>query len=172
MTKSLSFLAIFFWCLTSLVGAQPKGKWRTATSSELASFLPVRAPVDKERIETEMRTASGIINDHGQMIASVVLITAGYAAEGKYSHYLLTQRPLHLGSNISLPAGAYVIGWTRSADGLVVHIFEASTVKDLGTVLAPPIPQPKRVEGFRIWPPSDQHFIQIGRYMLPYAIGD
>ena len=80
------------------------------TAAELETFLPARAPVDKERIESEMRTASGIINDRGQMIAAVVLITAGYAADGKYSHYLLIQAPLTIGDNLTLPPGAYVIG--------------------------------------------------------------
>ena len=152
--------------------AQSKSTWRAATPAELEGFLPARAPVDKERIETELRTASGIINEHGQIIASVVLITAGYAAEGKYSHYFLIQRPVTLGDNMQLPPGAYVIGWTRSDNGLLVHVFDAATVKERGDVLAPPIPQPKRVESFRIWPPNEQHFIQIGRYMLPYSIGN
>ena len=169
--KRILLLAVLLFWWPSLSGAQKKTTWRAATPTELESFLPARAPVDKERIETEMRTASGIINDRGQIIASVVLITAGYSAEGKYSHYLLIQRPLNLGGSVTLAAGAYVIGWTRGADGLLVHIFEAATVKDLGTVLARPIPQPKRVESFRIWPPDDQNFIQIGRYMLSYSIG-
>jgi hypothetical protein len=170
--KRIFFFAVFLCCWPCMVGAQTKSGWRAATPAELESYLPARAPVDKERIETEMRTASGIIDDRGHMIASVVLITAGYSAEGKYSHYLLTQRRLILEPSLSLPAGAYVIGWTRGTDGLIVHIFEAATAKDVGTVLARPIPQPKRVESFRIWPPDEQHYIQIGRYMMPYSIGN
>ena len=54
-----------------------KGSWRQATDAELASLLPARAPVEKEHIETEMRTASGIVNGHGRFIAGVVLLTAG-----------------------------------------------------------------------------------------------
>ncbi len=166
-------LALFLVLCSLSTGcfAQTKGVWRTATPAELETVLPARAAVDKERIESEMRTASGIINDHGQIIASVVLITAGYAAEGKYSHFFLIQRPVTLGDKLELSAGAYVIGWTRSESGLRVHIFDAATVKERGTVLARPIPQPKRVESFRIWPPDEQQYIQIGRYMLPYRIG-
>jgi hypothetical protein len=152
--------------------AQTKSAWRAATAAELETFLPARAPVDKERIETEMRTASGIVNDHGQIIASVVLITAGYNAEGKYSHYFLIQHTITLGDNIELSPGAYVIGWTRTDNGLMVHVFDAATVRERGVILAPPITQPKRVESFRIWPPNEQHYIQIGRYMLPYSIGN
>lgn len=170
--KSLLLLALLCCCSPIRASAQPKETWRTATPAELEAFLPSRAPVDKERIETEMRTASGIVNEHGQLIASVVLITAGYSAEGKYSHYLLTQRALKLDDAVSLAPGAYVIGWTRGNDGLEVHLFDAATTKEVGTVLARPIPQPKRVESFRIWPPNEQHYIQIGRYMLLYSIAD
>jgi hypothetical protein len=170
--KQFLILAIVLSCLPMQCPAQTKAGWRAATPAELESFLPARASVDKERIETEMRTASGIVNDHGQLIASVVLITAGYAAEGKYSHYLLIQHAITLGDNMALPPGAYVIGWTRTDNGLLVHVFDAASVKERGVILARPLPQPKRVESFRIWPPDEQHYIQIGRYMLPYSIGN
>src|SRR6202042_3866612 len=55
--------------------AQNKPGWRSATMDELKAVLPARAPVQKERIETEMRTASGIVNSNGKVIAGVVLIT-------------------------------------------------------------------------------------------------
>ena len=163
---------LFVCCWPALSGGQTKVGWRAATPAQLEAFLPARAPVAKERIETEMRTASGIVNDRGQLVASVVLITAGYSAEGKYSHYLLTQKALKLEDAVSLVPGAYVIGWIRSNDGLQVHVFEAATVKEIGTVLARPIPQPRRVESFKIWPPDEQQYIQIGRYMLHYSIGN
>ena len=76
--------------------------WHTATPAELAAVLPVRAPVENERIETEMRTATGVIDSHGKVIAAVVLITAGYAANGKYTYYLLAQSPLRIGASIDL----------------------------------------------------------------------
>src|SRR5437588_6421674 len=118
--KRIFLLAVFLCCWPCIFGAQTKSGWRAATAAELESYLPARAPVDKERIETEMRTASGIIDDRGRMIASVVLITAGYSAEGKYSHYLLTQQRLILEPSVSLPAGAYVTGWNRATNGLIV----------------------------------------------------
>jgi hypothetical protein len=170
--KYLLIVAMFCSCWPNTSIAQPKDNWRAATPAELEAVLPSRAPVDKERIETEMRTASGIVNERGQFIASVVLITAGYSAEGKYSHYLLTRRALKLDDAVSLPPGAYVIGWTRGNEGLQVHVFEAATVKELGTVIARPIPQPARVEAFRIWPPNEHRYIQIGRYMLLYSISN
>ena len=110
----LLFLLLIF-IPTSFVVAQEKSSWRMATSSELQAVLPTRAPVEKERIETEMRTASGIIDSKGKIIAGVVLITAGYSADGKYSHYLVVQSPISFGS-VSLASGNYVIGWQRGED--------------------------------------------------------
>ena len=69
--------------------------------------------MEKERIETEFRTASGIVNGKGRFIAGVVLITAGYAAEGKYSNFLIVQSPVKIG-DIALNAGEYV--WLRVTD--------------------------------------------------------
>ena len=100
--------------------------WRSATPSELQALLPARAPVQQEHIETEMRSASGVTNGHGQFFAGVVLITAGYSADGKYSHYLIAQVPVQIG-DISLPPGEYVFGWDRGEDVLNVHFYDAAT---------------------------------------------
>lgn len=149
---------------------QTRSQWRTASPGQLEAALPARAPVEKERIETEMRTASGIINQRGQIVAAVVLITAGYSADGKYSHYLLAQVPLTLDRHLSLAAGNYVVGWRRGEDGLVIRFFDAASGVERGTVLARPMPQAGRVESFRIWPPSERSAIQIGRFTLPYSL--
>ena len=69
-------------------------RWRSATADELRKVIPARAPVIKENIETEFRTASGVTDGRGRFIAGVVMITAGYSAEGKYSHFFITQAPL------------------------------------------------------------------------------
>ena len=121
--KLSSFLLLSILAIPSL-GAQTKPAWRSATTEELKAVLPARAPVQKERIETEMRTASGIINSNGKVIAGVVLITAGYSADGKYSHYLLVQSPITIG-DISFAPGSYVFGWQRTDDGLVVKFYDA-----------------------------------------------
>jgi hypothetical protein len=149
--------------------AQARSGWRVATAAELEATLPARAPVGKERIETEMRTATGIVNERGQMVAAVVLITAGYAADGKYSHYLLVQAPITIAEQ-PIPVGTYVIGWSRLEEGLAVHIFDAASGVERVTVTAKPIVGSKRVESFRIFPPSERSIIQIGRYMLPYSV--
>jgi hypothetical protein len=150
-----------------------KAIWRQATDAELASLLPARAPVEKEHIETEMRTASGIVNSHGHFIAGVVLLTAGYSADGKYSHYLLVQVPLRIGGFVLKP-GDYAFGWTRTqgGDALSVHFHEAATGNLVGTADAHRIAGSSRVESLHIWPPGDKALIQIGRFGVPYEIGE
>jgi hypothetical protein len=146
-------------------------EWRTATDAEMKSVIPARAPVVTERIETEMRSASGITNGRGKYIAGVVLITAGYSAEGKYSHFFLTQVPLKLGASTELPAGEYVIGYEHTDQGLLVHFYEAATGNPVGSVLATLIQGNTRVEPIRVWPPKDRAVIQIGRFGFSYQIG-
>ena len=145
-------------------------RWRAATTAELEAALPARAQVEKEHIETEMRTANGIINSHNQIIAAVVLITAGYAADGKYSHFLLVQSPLVLDGRLKLAPGSYVLGWRRTDEGLEVHFFDSMTGTELGSGIARAAPTGTRVESFRIWPPSERKDIQIGRFFLPYSL--
>lgn len=151
--------------------AQSRTGWRTANSSELEAALPARAPVEKERIETEMRTASGIINSRGKIIAGVVLITAGYSADGKYSHFLLIQSPIMIG-DITLSPGSYVLGWNRVDAGLIVHIYEAATGAERVSATARQMAVGTRVEAFRIWPPSERPIVQIGRFELAYNLKD
>jgi hypothetical protein len=148
-----------------------KGTWRQATDSELASLLPARAPVIKEHIETEMRTASGIVDGHGHYIAGVVLITAGYSAEGKYSHFLIVQSPIKVGG-VDLKPGEYVLGYTHSGDILNVHVNEASTGNLVGTVDAHLVPSIKGVTNLHIWPPATRAIIQIGRFGISYELGE
>ena len=102
------------------------------------------------------------------------MITAGYSAEGKYSHYFLVQAPMRVGT-IDLSPGDYVFGWTRSQDALKVSFYQAPTGKEVGQVDAVRNPSITRVESFRIWPPhgaaTEPHsVIQIGRFSFPYAL--
>ncbi len=164
------FFVLFLLLAPSLfLGAQSNSSWRAATQAELQSTLPARAQVEKERIETEMRTASGIIDSRGKMIAGVVLITAGYSVDGKYSHYFMVQSPITVG-DVALPAGNYVLGWQRGDDSLVIKFYDATTGEQYGTTAAPRLAAGSRAESFRIWPPSSHPFIQIGRFAVPYAL--
>jgi hypothetical protein len=151
--------------------AAQKDVWRQATAAQLAAVLPSRAPVGDEHIETEMRTASGIVDGHGHYVAGVVMITAGYSADGKYSHYMIVQAPMKIG-HFSLKPGQYVFGWTRSGseNALTVHFYVAATGQLVGTATAHWIQESTRIESLHIWPPADKSLIQIGRFGIPYQV--
>lgn len=159
--------------LSCSFAAAQKSLWRPATDPELASLLPARAPVEKEHIETELRTASGIVDNKGHFIAGVVLLTAGYSADGKYSHYLVVQAPVKIGG-IAFKPGEYVFGWERAKthDALSFHFNQANNGALVGTCEAQRMIGSSRVESLRIWPPSDKAVIQIGRFAIPYEIGE
>src|SRR6202008_295951 len=106
------------------------------------------------------------VNSHGHYIAGVVLITAGYSADGKYSHYLVVQAPVRIGG-VALKPGEYVFGWVRDGDSLRVHFTQAATGELVGNADAPLVPGHVRVESLRIWPPGDRSLIQIGRFGIP-----
>lgn len=168
-------LRIFLSCaVLFLVAAKApaqKAAWRQASETELASVLPSRAPVGNEHIETEMRTASGIVDGRGHYIAGVVLLTAGYSVEGTYSHYMIVQAPIRIG-RVELKPGRYVFGWTRAEDGdsLSVHFNIAESGELVGAAEAHRIAGSTRVESLHIWPPGEMGIIQIGRFGIPYKL--
>ncbi len=161
----------FLLTIALLSLATQNGSWRPATEAELKDVIPARAPVGSERIETEFRTASGITNGKGKYIAGVVLITAGYSADGKYSHFLLAQVPIKVGA-IELKPGDYVFGWHHEADALRVMFYEAQSGKFLGSVDAVRNSTIGRIESFHLYPPSEKSIIQIGRFGFGYRIGE
>lgn len=144
--------------------------WRAATEPELKSVIPARAPVEKERIETEFRTATGITDGKGKFVAAVLLITAGYSADGKYSHFLVTQVPLKLGA-VELQPGEYALGWKRGDDLLNVSVYDAQNGNVLGRIQALRLNRIGRVESFHIYPPAQKSLIQIGRFGFTYSLG-
>jgi hypothetical protein len=163
----MSALVLFLALLTNT----SHQSWRQATESELKAVIPARAPVGNERIETESRTASGITNGKGQFVAGVVLITAGYSADGKYSHFLLVQAPIRIGK-IHLKPDNYVFGWRKETDSLNVMFYEAQSGKFLGSVEAVRNSRIGRIESFHVYPPADKALFQIGRFGFTYTIED
>jgi hypothetical protein len=162
------FLGAVFLALicAACVPAAQDSNWRQATEAELKDIIPARAPVEKERIETEFRTASGI-TDGKANIYGVVLITAGYSADGKYSHYFVTQVPLVVGE-ITLKPGSYVFGRQKNTDSLTVKFYEAESGKYLGDVEAVRNSRIGKIESFHIFAPSERSVVQIGRFAFPY----
>jgi hypothetical protein len=150
-------------------GAAPDANWRAATEAELKDLVPARAPVEKERIETEFRTASGVTNGKAYVFG-VVLITAGYSADGKYSHFFASQVPIKVG-DLALKPGSYVFGWQKNPDSLSVKFYEAQSGKFLGIVEANRNSRIGKIEQFHIYPPNDRSIVQIGRFAFPYKLG-
>src|SRR5689334_11304436 len=145
--------------------------WRTASEPELRKIIPARAPVIKENIETEFRTASGVTDGQGKFIAGVVMITAGYSAEGKYSHFFIAQVPLQIG-DFYLTPGEYVIGYQRkTADSITVTFYRASSGDEVGEVEASRNKKSSAVRALLIQPASGgRGTIQIGRFIFDYHL--
>ena len=98
------------------------------------------------------------------------MITAGYAAEGKYSNFVIAQVPMKIEA-LTLPPGTYVFGWKHQReDELLVSFYEAESGKLLGTVEARRTSRIGKIESFHISPPGDKAQIQIGRFAIPYKL--
>jgi hypothetical protein len=164
----LRFILLFSALSASLLNAA----WRSATEAELKVLIPARAPVEKEHIETEFRTASGITNGNGKFIAGVVLITAGYAADGKYSNFLMVQSPMKIGA-ITLKPGDYVFGFRRKDDDLLeVKFYDAHSGEFLGDAEAHRLSRTGRIQSFHVSPPGEKALIEIGRFGMTYSLSD
>jgi hypothetical protein len=166
--KRIALAWVLLCCTPALAGGPI---WRQATPVELRQTIPARAPVGKERIETEFRTASGI-TDGQRFVAGVVMITAGYEAEGKYSHFFITQVPLRIGEMLLQP-GEYVFGYKRVDDAMEVKFHEAANERLLGTVRARLDMRRTGVRQFYISPAaygSGRGTIQFGRFVFEYKL--
>lgn len=145
--------------------------WRPASEKEIEALIPARAPVETERIETDLRTAAGVTDGRGKFIAGVVIITAGYSAEGKYSHFFITQAPVKIGEAVLQP-GDYVFGFKRAdAETLEVKFHEAATGKHVASVKARRDSKGGPIRSFGITPPGNTNsIIQIGRFFFEYKL--
>jgi len=154
-------------------GVTPANHWRAANETELRKIIPARAAVIKENIETEFRTASGVTDAKGRFIAGVVMITAGYSAEGKYSHFFITQVPLTIG-NLSLQPGEYVFGTQRTSnDAIRVSFYRAANGEALGDVEAKVNRKSSAVRSLLISVPvGGKSTIQIGRFVFDYRVSE
>jgi hypothetical protein len=146
--------------------------WRLASEGELRKIIPARAPVIKENIETEFRTASGVTDGRGKFIAGAVMITAGYSAEGKYSHFFIAQVPLQVG-DFSLQPGEYVFGYQRKTpDSITVTFYRASSGDTVGEVEAFRNRKSSMVRALLIQPATGgRGTIQVGRFVFDYRLG-
>jgi hypothetical protein len=168
-----ALLAVVLFAAGAGHAAASRARWRAATADELRRVVPARAPVLKENIETEFRTASGVTDGRGRFIAGVVMITAGYSAEGKYSHFFITQAPLRVG-DFDLPPGQYVFGYERTGDETIrVRFYRASSGEPVGEADALKNRKSSLVRSLLISPPNGgKATIQIGRFLLEYRVAE
>lgn len=140
------------------------------TEAELKNAVPEKAPVIKENIETEFRTASGISNDKSQ-IFGVVIITAGYEAEGKYTHFLRTQTKMRIGELVLEP-NDYIFGYQRlDVETLRVMFYRAKDGELVGATKAKVERSKGAIYSFLIEPPvANQGKIFIGRFTFNYSL--
>jgi hypothetical protein len=172
LINTLFCMALVFSSST-LADRAARARWRAATEPELRRLIPARAPVIKENIETEFRTASGVTDGRGKFIAGVVMITAGYSAEGKYSHFFITQTTLKVGGMLLQP-GEYVFGYQRiNNDAIRVSFYKASSGEAIGAVDAHVNRKTSLVRSLLISPPVDGRApIQIGRFFFEYKLAE
>jgi len=144
--------------------------WRKMTDAELKASVPEKAPGIKEQIETEFRTASGITNGKSNMLG-VVIITAGYEADGKYTHFFRTGAGVKLG-DLDLPAGDYIFGYRRiDQDSLRVTFYYAKSGELVGELKASVERKKGGIYSFLITPPAAKAGkIYIGRFFFDYAV--
>jgi hypothetical protein len=158
--------------LLLMAGSAFAAGWRVASETELRKIIPARAPVIKENIETEFRTASGVTDGQGKFIAGVVMITAGYSAEGKYSHFFIAQVPVQIG-DFWLQPGEYVFGYQRKTpDSITVTFYRASSGDTVGQVEAVRNRKNSTVRALLIQPAAGgRGTIQVGRFVFDYRLG-
>jgi len=166
-------LTVSLITLSLVATATPPARWRKATSPELRKLIPARAAVVKENIETEFRTASGVTDGKGNFIAGVVMITAGYSAEGKYSHFFITQVPLQLG-DLTLQPGEYVFGYQRNNnDSIKISFYKASSGDSIGDVEGHVNRKKNLVTSLLISPAMNgKGTVQVGRFVFEYKISE
>src|SRR5688500_16632422 len=127
--------------------------WRKMTEAELKKTVPEKAPVIKESIETEFRTAAGITDGKGS-IFGVVIITAGYEADGKYTHFFKTDAGIKVG-DLPLARGEYIFGYQRiDAETLRVTFYKAQDGELVGATKAKVEKGKGAIYSFLIAPPT------------------
>jgi len=173
ISPAMVLASLLLFSASSRQAMTTRAHWRAATEQELRRVIPARAPVIKENIETEFRTASGVTDGSNRFIAGVVMITAGYSAEGKYSHFFITQVGLKIG-NLVLPPGEYVFGNQRTNnDTIRVSFYRASSGEVVGDVEAHVNRKSSLVRSLLISAPvGGKASIQIGRFSFEYRLAD
>ncbi len=166
----MKLLTMLFITAVFALNTFAQGDWRKMTEAELKSAVPEKAPVIKENIETEFRTASGI-TDGKMNIFGVVVITAGYEADGKYTHFFKTDAAIKVGE-LPLAKGEYIFGYQRlDAETLRVTFYKAKDGELVGATKAKVEKSKGAIYSFLIAPPTARKGkIFIGRFTFEYSL--
>lgn len=166
----MKILTILFITAAFALNVFAQGDWRKMTEAELKKTVPEKAPVIKEEIETEFRTASGITDGKGSVFG-VVIITAGYEADGKYTHFFKTDADLKVG-DLPLAKGEYIFGYQRiDAETLRVTFYKAKDGELIGATKAKVEKGKGAIYSFLIAPPTAKKGkIFIGRFTFEYSL--
>lgn len=152
------------------LSAFAQSDWKKMSADDLKKAVPETAPVIRENIETELRTASGITDGKNQ-IFGVVIITAGYEAEGKYTHFLRVQKAIKVGE-LSLLPNDYIFGYQRlDGETLRVLFYEAKDGSLVGATKAKVEKKKGAIYSFLIEPSTvNQGKFYIGRFTIDYIL--
>ncbi len=166
----MRILTILFITAIFALNIFAQSTWRKMTEAELKRSVPEKATVIKENIETEFRTASGI-TDGKSNILGVVIITAGYEADGKYTHFFKTAVGIKVG-DLSLAKDEYIFGYQRlDAETLRVTFYRAKDGELVGAAKAKVEKGKGAIYSFLIAPPTDKKGkIFIGRFTFDYIL--
>jgi hypothetical protein len=166
----MKILTILFLVAAFALNVFAQNNWRKMTEEELKGAVPEKAPVIRESIETEFRTASGISDGKG-VIFGVVIITAGYEADGKYTHFFKTDAGIKVG-DLPLAKGEYIFGYQRiDAETLRVTFYRANDGELMGATKARVEKGKGAIYSFLITPPTaKQGKIYIGRFTFGYGL--
>lgn len=165
----MKIIAVLFVAAVFAVNAFAQD-WRKMTAEELKKTIPEKAPVIKEEIETELRTAAGITTGKNN-IFGVVIITAGYEADGKYTHFFVTDAKIKVG-DLDLAAGEYIFGYQRlNAETLRVTFYQAKDGELIGALKAKVEQKKGAIYSLLIEPPTAKKGkIYIGRFTFEYVL--
>jgi len=136
-----------------------KTAWRQATDAELASLLAAAPQVEKEHIETEMRTAFRHCECRGHTIAGCTA-DGGYSRGGQVnSHYLIVQTGNPHWRDYAQARRIIVLNGPRAhaGDELSVHFYMATTGAPVGVAVAHRSQGQARVEEPALWLPPTRH---------------
>jgi len=95
------------------------------SEQRLKQLLPATVFIDCENVPTQERNATLVQLPNGKLLLASLIDTAGYSSsyQEKYSGVLLSQAAFMIGTK-TLNPGAYAFGQKKSADSVVLHVYD------------------------------------------------